>query len=48
MPHRRMIDMRGFGGDNPFGKTLVMLDGRRLNRTDMASINWLADAGQHH
>lgn len=35
------IDMRGFGGDNPFGKTLVMLDGRRLNRTDMASINWL-------
>ena len=36
-----MIDMRGFGGDNPYGKTLVMLDGRRLNRTDMASINWL-------
>ncbi|PKN39311.1 MAG: hypothetical protein CVU62_03710 [Deltaproteobacteria bacterium HGW-Deltaproteobacteria-2] len=36
-----MVDMRGFGGDNPFGKTLVMLDGRRLNRTDMASINWL-------
>ncbi len=36
-----LIDMRGFGGDNPYGKTLVMLDGRRLNRTDMASINWL-------
>jgi len=35
------IDMRGFGGDNPFGKTLVMLDGRRLNRPDMASVNWL-------
>jgi iron complex outermembrane receptor protein len=35
------IDMRGFGGDNPYGKTLVMLDGRRLNRTDMSSINWL-------
>ena len=35
------VDMRGFGGDNPYGKTLVMLDGRRLNRTDMASINWL-------
>lgn len=35
------IDMRGFGGDNPYGKTLVMLDGRRLNRTDMASINWM-------
>ena len=37
-----MIDMRGFGGDNPFGKTLILLDDRRLNRTDMASINWLA------
>lgn len=37
-----MIDMRGFGGDNPYGKTLVLLDGRRLNRTDMSSINWLS------
>ena len=36
-----MVDMRGFGGENPFGKTLVLLDGRRLNRTDMASINWM-------
>ncbi len=36
-----IIDMRGFGGDNPFGKTLVMLDGRRLNRPDMSSINWM-------
>jgi iron complex outermembrane recepter protein len=36
-----IIDLRGFGGDNPFGKTLVMLDGRRLNRSDMSSINWL-------
>ncbi len=35
------IDMRGIGGDNPYGKTLVMLDGRRLNRMDMASIDWL-------
>ena len=35
------IDMRGIGGDNPYGKTLILLDGRRLNRTDMASINWL-------
>jgi iron complex outermembrane receptor protein len=35
------IDMRGFGGDNPFGKTLILLDGRRLNRSDMASINWM-------
>ncbi|MDI6727173.1 MAG: TonB-dependent receptor plug domain-containing protein, partial [Smithellaceae bacterium] len=36
-----VIDMRGFGGENPHGKTLVMLDGRRLNRPDMGSINWL-------
>jgi iron complex outermembrane recepter protein len=35
------IDMRGIGGDNPFGKTLIMLDGRRLNRTDLASIDWM-------
>jgi iron complex outermembrane receptor protein len=35
------IDIRGIGGDNPYGKTLILLDGRRLNRTDMASINWL-------
>jgi len=36
-----LIDLRGFGGDNPFGKTLILLDGRRLNRPDMSSINWL-------
>ncbi len=36
-----MIDLRGFGGDNPYSKTLIMLDGRRLNRTDMQSINWM-------
>ena len=40
-PSQAYIDMRGFGGDNPFGKTLIMLDGRRLNRPDMASVNWL-------
>ncbi len=31
-----LIDLRGFGGDNPFGKTLILLDGRRLNRPDMS------------
>jgi len=36
-----LIDTRGFGGDNPFGKTLIMLDGRKMNRPDMSSINWL-------
>ncbi|MBW2675574.1 MAG: TonB-dependent receptor plug domain-containing protein, partial [Deltaproteobacteria bacterium] len=40
-PSQATIDLRGFGGDNPYGKTLVMLDGRRLNRPDMASVNWL-------
>ncbi len=35
------IDLRGFGGDSPYGKTLVMLDGRRLNRPDMSAVNWL-------
>jgi iron complex outermembrane receptor protein len=36
-----VIDMRGFGGDNPYGKTLIMMDGRKMNRPDMSSINWL-------
>ena len=40
-PAQSLIDLRGFGGDNPFGKTLVMLDGRRLNRPDMASASWM-------
>jgi iron complex outermembrane receptor protein len=40
-PSESVIDMRGFGGENPFGKTLIMLDGRRLNRADMRSINWM-------
>jgi iron complex outermembrane receptor protein len=35
------IDMRGIGGDNPFGKTLILLDGRRLNKPDMSSIIWM-------
>jgi iron complex outermembrane receptor protein len=34
------ISMRGFG-ENSHGRVLVLLDGRRLNRPDMASINWL-------
>lgn len=33
------IDLRGFG-ENGFGRTLIMLDGRRLNRLDMSSIDW--------
>jgi len=34
------VSMRGFG-ENSFGRVLVLVDGRRLNRPDMASINWL-------
>ncbi|MBW2610338.1 MAG: TonB-dependent receptor [Deltaproteobacteria bacterium] len=40
-PNQAIVDLRGFGGDNPYGKTLVLLDGRRMNRPDMSSINWL-------
>ncbi|MCG6535672.1 MAG: TonB-dependent receptor, partial [Syntrophales bacterium LBB04] len=36
-PAQSMIDLRGFGGDNPYGKTLILLDGRRLNRPDMSA-----------
>jgi len=38
-PSQAQIDLRGFG-ENGFGRTLVLLDGRRLNRLDMSSINW--------
>ena len=34
------ISLRGFG-ENSFGRVLVLLDGQRLNRPDMAGINWL-------
>ena len=34
------VSMRGFG-ENSHGRVLVLLDGRRLNRPDMASANWL-------
>jgi iron complex outermembrane recepter protein len=34
------IGMRGFG-ENSHGRVLVLLDGRRLNRPDMAAIHWL-------
>jgi iron complex outermembrane receptor protein len=34
------VRMRGFG-ENAHGRVLVLLDGQRLNRPDMAGINWL-------
>jgi len=39
-PSQAQVDMRGFG-ENGFGRTLVLLDGRKLNRPDMSSVNWL-------
>ena len=40
-PAQSMIDMRGFGGENPYGKTLILLNGMKLNRPDMRGINWM-------
>jgi iron complex outermembrane receptor protein len=39
-PIKSQISMRGFG-ENSHGRVLVLLNGRRLNRPDMAGINWL-------
>jgi len=39
-PSQSQIDMRGFG-ENSFGRALILLDGKRLNRPDMASVSWL-------
>jgi iron complex outermembrane recepter protein len=40
-PAKSIIDMRGFGGENPYGKTLILLNGMKLNRPDMSGINWM-------
>jgi iron complex outermembrane receptor protein len=39
-PSQASVNLRGFGGDNPHGKVLVLVNGRKLNRPDMATINW--------
>jgi len=39
-PSQAEISMRGFG-ENAHGRVLVLLDGQKLNRPDMAGINWL-------
>jgi iron complex outermembrane receptor protein len=39
-PSQAGVDIRGFGGDNPHGKVLVLVNGRKMNRPDMAVINW--------
>ena len=40
-PGRSFVSMGGFG-ENGYGRTLVLLDGRPVNRADMASVNWQA------
>lgn len=39
-PTTAEVSLRGFG-ENSHGRVLVLLDGRRLNRPDLATINWL-------
>lgn len=39
-PSQAAVNLRGFGGDTPHSKTLILLNGRKLNRPDMATINW--------
>lgn len=38
-PSQANIDMRGFG-ENSHGRVLVLLNGRKLNSADLATINW--------
>lgn len=40
-PSQASVDMRGFG-DNSHGRVLVLVDGRRQNEADMATLNWSA------
>jgi len=35
------VDMRGFGTESGYLRNLVLLDGRRLNRPDLAGANWV-------
>ena len=39
-PSQAEISMRGFG-ENSFGRVLVLVDGQRLNSSDMANLDWL-------
>ena len=38
-PAKQSVSMGGFG-DNGFGRTLVLINGRSVNRPDMASFDW--------
>ncbi len=39
-PSQAQVDMRGFG-QNAFDRNVILLDGARLNRPDLSSVNWL-------
>lgn len=39
-PSQAQVDMRGFG-QNAFDRNVILLDGVRLNRPDLSSVNWL-------
>ena len=38
-PGKEYVSMGGFG-ENGFARTLILVDGRPVNRADMASVNW--------
>jgi len=40
-PGKSFVSMGGFG-EGGFARTLVLIDGRPINRADMASVNWQA------
>lgn len=39
-PALSRVNIRGFGGDAPQNKVLIMRDGHRINRPDQAAIDW--------
>ncbi|MCF7864527.1 MAG: TonB-dependent receptor plug domain-containing protein, partial [Kiritimatiellales bacterium] len=38
-PNQASVDIRGFG-ENSHGRVLVLVNGRRINRPDLAPVNW--------
>jgi iron complex outermembrane receptor protein len=38
-PNQASVDIRGFG-ENSHGRVLILVNGRRINRPDLAPINW--------
>jgi len=38
-PNQASVDIRGFG-ENSHGRVLILVNGRRINRPDLAPVNW--------